>query len=142
MRLGWMAFAMAALAITAGCEARRPASGDGANTDAGGAGGAASSSASGEPACSSCWSYLQSEAPPESLCGFDAATQSCAASSSCARVIELSTCVCGGEPGGGQCVTFCELSCTGIGIDDGCEECMEAVCGAAYDACVADSADE
>ena len=136
MRLDRMVLAMAALAIASGCDASRPRGGGG------GAGGATSSSASGEePACLSCWAYLQSEAAPDSLCGFDESTQSCAASSSCAQVIELSACLCGGEPGGGQCVTFCELSCTGVGIDDGCEDCMQGVCGAAYDACVGDSTD-
>jgi hypothetical protein len=120
-----------------GCQAWDPG---GRNTSGAGgsAGAASSSSASGEPACSGCWEYLQSQASPDRVCGFDASTQACAPSSSCARVVELRDCVCGGELGGGQCVAFCEVSCTGVGIDDGCSECMQTACGAAYDACVED----
>jgi hypothetical protein len=128
---------MAAAAIFGACKGR-PGAGAGGD-GAGGAGGSVTSSGAAAPSCTSCWSYLGSEATPASLCGFDAATQSCAPSTSCARVIDLSACLCGGAEGGGQCVTFCELSCSGVGIDDGCEECMQTLCAASYEACAADA---
>ena len=109
----------------------------GGNTGTGGDGGTA-------PTCLSCGEYttavLSGDAPlVEDVCGYDTATESCDAGTSCEILSDLGDCLCQA----GVCDDVCELTCgTGTSDSADCGTCqtteIAVSCVTEFNACSLD----